>query len=100
MDGGDYDFRVRLAFKYLQRGLWSDAAKEFTRLSTLAEDRESRLKVRVELGNTYRRMRDWDEAAAAYRVALDDAEGEALRSHLEHAISGLGRTRPLDAAPS
>lgn len=95
----EYDFLVRLAFKFLGRGFWVEAANEFQKAADLTDDRESRLRLQVEIGNAFRRQRSYDQARAAYERALGLATGELLRSHLVRTIGELEQKQPTSTAP-
>jgi hypothetical protein len=96
---GAFDFRIRLAFKFLQRGLWEEAAGQFMEAAELSRDRASQLKVQVALGNTFKRMQRYGEAVAAYERALACTVGDLLHQHLRLAIAELEERERTGQAP-
>ncbi|GAB4250752.1 MAG: hypothetical protein Kow00129_11610 [Thermoleophilia bacterium] len=87
----DFDFRVLLGFKFLGLSMHREAAAEFQKAVALTDDKETKLKLFVEIGNAFRRNGMHQQAMAAYLQAEAYTDNPQLTEHLERSISEMAQ---------
>lgn len=90
-----YNFRVQLGFKFLKNGLYEDAVTEFQKALTLTDDKEAKLKLYVEIGNTFRAKKMYAPASAAYLQATAYTDNRSLLDHLERTIADMAHLEKI-----
>lgn len=90
-----YNFRVQLGFKFLKNGLYEDAVGEFQKALALTDDKEAKLKLYVEIGNTFRAEKMYAPASAAYLQATAYTDNRQLLDHLERTIADMAHLEEI-----